>query len=188
LRREFGKTISWPSLAPADWSLAQSRGHRASGDTIGEPMVVFTDYECPACQRFETSVLPAVRRRYGDQFQVVYRHLPLSIHPHAVMAAVAAECAAQQGRFEEMHRVLFQRQSEFAREPWVAFASTAGVSDVDRFSGCLASQATKDIVANDAALAREMGISATPTLLLRGTRIPSISSVHIDSAFRHLPK
>jgi protein-disulfide isomerase len=72
-------------------------------------MIVFADFECPFCGRFTREVLPIIEQEYlsTGRLQLVYHHFPLPSHRNAVSAAVAADCAGQQGRFWDMHDKLF---------------------------------------------------------------------------------
>lgn len=96
----------------------------ASGAPIeGSPDVAvmileFSDFECPFCQRWYVDTLPEIRARVGDDVAIAFLHFPLTrIHPNAVMAHAAAECAGNQGKFWEMHDLLFERQGEWSRLP-----------------------------------------------------------------------
>ena len=84
------------------------------------PVVVleFSDFECPFCQRWYVDTLPGIRARVGDDVAIAFFHFPLTqIHPNAAMAHAAAECAGSQGKFWEMHDLLFERQGEWSSLP-----------------------------------------------------------------------
>ena len=84
------------------------------------PVVIleYSDFQCPFCQRWFTDVLPELEGRIGDELALAFAHFPLSqIHPNAEAAHAAAECAGEQGKFWEMHDLLFERQWEWERLP-----------------------------------------------------------------------
>lgn len=86
------------------------------------PVVVleFSDFECPFCQRWYVDTLPGIRARVGEDVAIAFFHFPLTqIHPNAAMAHAAAECAGSQGKFWEMHDLLFERQGEWSNLPGV---------------------------------------------------------------------
>jgi len=91
---------------------------------IGNPdapitIIEFSDFQCPFCARFYTQTLPLIHEEYIDlgKVKLVFRDYPIqSIHPNAVPAAVASECANEQGKFKEMHDMLFEKQNEWSRQ------------------------------------------------------------------------
>lgn len=96
----------------------------ASGAPIeGSPdaavmILEFSDFECPFCQRWYVDTLPRIRALVGEDVAIAFFHFPLTqIHPNAAMAHAAAECAGSQGKFWEMHDLLFERQGEWSRLP-----------------------------------------------------------------------
>lgn len=140
------------------------------GRLLGAPngrvsLVVFSDYECPACRGF-SKVVDSLRARYPDVLSVYYRHVPIPSHVHARPAALAAECAAAQGRFAEAHRVLFSDPDSNGIRPWSAFATQAGVRDVRAFETCIRDSSEIALVKKDEADATRLGVKVTPTLLL----------------------
>src|SRR6202035_4616072 len=90
------------------------KDHSLGPPTAPITIVEYGDYECPDCLNF-VPILEEVRKALGDRMRFVFRHFPRSsIHPHASIAAEAAEAAAEQGKFWEMHEALFKHQKEFA--------------------------------------------------------------------------
>ena len=100
-------------------------------------IVEFSDFQCPFCARVQP-VLEEVRKTYGDDVRIVYKHLPLSFHQHAEGAAQAAAAAAAQGKFWPMAEALFGHQSALSRAELPERARAAGL-DVARFALALAS-------------------------------------------------
>ena len=81
-------------------------------------IVEFSDFQCPFCQRWYLNTLPEIDRQIGDDVALVFLHFPITqLHPNAPTVHVAAECAGEQGKFWEMHDLLFDRQDEWSRLP-----------------------------------------------------------------------
>lgn len=144
----------------------------AGGTLLGNDapvrVVVFSDFECRYCARAATE-MREMRDRSGGRIALTFRHLPLeAIHPNAVAAALAAECAAEQGRFEAFHDYLFAHQQDIGVRPWAELARAAGVPDAAGFGRCVAEERYRDRVAADMQLAEELGVVGTPTYLVNG--------------------
>src|SRR5690242_1147921 len=103
------------------------RDHALGSPAAPITIVEYGDYECPDCLNAVPIVLE-LRRRLGDELRFVFRHFPQnSIHPHASAAAEAAEAAAEQGKFWEMHQALFVHQSQLAEVDFGHLALTLGL-------------------------------------------------------------
>ena len=180
VRREFfppAAAAAGPSLEPrrvADGAALAAEG-RVMGDARAPVRVVeFSDFQCPYCAEFART-LRAVRDRHPGVVSIVYRHLPLdAIHPHARAAALAAECAGEQGRFEALHDALFAGQAGIGTRPWEAFAREAAVPDSAAFTRCMAEGRLLARVDRDAAAARAAGMDVTPTLVIGDTLRPGV--------------
>jgi Na+/H+ antiporter NhaA len=132
-------------------------------------LVEFGDYECGFCARV-TGVGRAVRERFGDQLRYVFRHLPLGgVHENAELAAIAAEAAGQQGRFWEMHEMMFDHQDALELEDLIGYADAIGL-DVERFVRDLEDDNVAARVRADVASAEESGVHGTPTFFIQGRR------------------
>jgi protein-disulfide isomerase len=151
-----------------DWRRYAAQGHRAGPAAAPVDIVVFSDFQCPAC-RMLAGYLDAIRMEFPDQVAVVRRHAPLAIHPYAVAAAQASECAARQGRFEQFHDALFQAQASIGTLPWDRFAQVAGVPDTEAFDRCMAETGPVAALARDTTDARGLRLNSTPTFLINGT-------------------
>ncbi|MEU7057452.1 Na+/H+ antiporter NhaA [Streptomyces sp. NPDC046197] len=132
-------------------------------------LVEYGDYECPYCGLAE----PVVRELladFGDDVRYVWRHLPLTdVHPNAQLAAEAAEAAARQGRYWQMHDILISHQGDL--RPWdlLRHAGRVGL-DMDRFREDLRDRVGADRVAEDVESADLSGVSGTPTFFVNGRR------------------
>lgn len=132
-------------------------------------LVEYGDYECPDCGHlFE--IIQELRSRATGRFRLVYRHYPLSgAHPHALEAAEAAEAAAAQGRFWEMHKLLFQHQTALKHTDLLTYAGQLGL-DVDRFRRELEDKVYEEHVREDFRRGVQNGVYGTPALFLNGVR------------------
>jgi Na+/H+ antiporter NhaA len=146
-------------------------------------MVEYGDFECPYCGRAEP-VVRELLQEFGD-VRYVWRHLPLSdVHPNARLAAEAAEAAANQGAFWEMHDLLFQHQDALGPEDLVGYAGQLGL-DTDRFADDLRKHAGSARVADDIDSADLSGVSGTPTFFINGMRHYGAYDIEALSAAVH---
>src|SRR5438874_3751733 len=138
--------------------------------TVDAPVTVveYGDFECPYCGQAEP-VVRELLREFGD-VSYVWRHLPLSdVHPRAELAAEAAEAAADQGAFWEMHDLLLDHQDALAPKDLVRYAEQLGL-DVERFTDHLRDHAGAGRVSEDVDSADLSGVSGTPTFFINSRR------------------
>ena len=138
------------------------------GPPHGGPVVLeYGDFECPSCAQAH----PAIRvlmERFGHRFRFVFRHFPIAeLHPHAVRAAEAAEAAAAQGRFWEMHDRLFEHRHHLGDADLHAHAAALGL-DLARFDAEMADEVYLQRVQEHLASGRASGIRSTPGLFVDG--------------------
>lgn len=143
------------------------------GTTSAAVVVVqYADFECPFSASTSQHILPQLFREYVDSGKVqwVFKNLPLPQHKLAFGAAVAAECAARQNKFWQMHDALFADPKKLSPERLAETATSLGL-DSKRFQACIRDQdgAAEQAVRNDVLSARQMGVTNTPTLIV-GTR------------------
>lgn len=131
-------------------------------------LVEYLDFECPFCAR-ATGLAIAVRRHFGDRLRYVARHLPLSVHPHAELAAMAAESAGLQGRFWEMHDLLFEHFDQLELEDLAGYAADLGL-DTEEFLRHLDDDRVARRLQRDVASAEASGVRGTPTFFVNGLR------------------
>ena len=166
------------------WAAARFRGERTAGlpVVLSEPvdpardhirgrvdapltLVEYGDFECPFCGR-ATGVVHELRELFGEDLRYVFRHLPLTdVHPCAEIAARAAEAAAAQGRFWEMHDVLFRHQSELTVPDLLGYAGQLDL-DVEAFAHALDDEDLARRVREDVASADASGARGTPTFFV----------------------
>ena len=150
-------------LAPLDEKVDHVRG-----SPVGHLVIEYGDYECPY-SRQAFHAIEQVEKQLGGNMQFAFRHFPLTgIHPHALAAAAAAEAAALQGRFWDMHELLFHRQKALEDGDLLEYAAQFGLNvavfDRDRASIAVADRIRRD-VDSDLASGQVVG---TPTLFIDG--------------------
>ncbi|MEO8601569.1 MAG: thioredoxin domain-containing protein [bacterium] len=144
-------------------------GNSATKGPADAPITIveFSDYQCPYCARSEP-LIGQVLAAYPAQTRFVYKQFPLvSIHPQAMPAALAAVAAGRQGKFWEMHDLLFANQRALSPEQIREYARKAGL-DLTKFDADLASDEVKAAVQEDMALAQRVGVRGTPSLFVNG--------------------
>ncbi|MBC8087073.1 MAG: thioredoxin domain-containing protein [Phycisphaerae bacterium] len=166
----------------ANWAQVSGAGNRIGPGASTMQIVIFSDYQCPSCAVVHAELVQ-FQNRFANDVSIIYRHFPLeAIHPFARDAALTAECAASQDRFESYSTALFQVQDSIGIKPWFAFASEAGVPDGRAFAQCVAQQQGKSRVAADIAAGQSVSLDATPTLIVNGTLYPSpLSTVELEA-------
>ena len=139
--------------------------------SLNSPVVLveYGDFECPHCRRARHTV-NQLRKELGQNLCFVFRHFPLSqIHPHAEGAAEAAEAAAAQGRFWEMHEALFDHQDDLEDQSLSEYAARIGI-DVKRFAMDLEEGKFTPRVREDFMSGVRSGVNGTPTFFINGRR------------------
>jgi Na+/H+ antiporter NhaA len=132
-------------------------------------LVEFADFECPFCGR-ATGLARELRARFGDDLRYAIRQLPLiDVHPHAELAAQATEEAAVQGKFWEMHDILFKHQDALELEDLLGYAGEIGL-DVEQMAEALADGRHAERVRKDVVSADLSGARGTPTFFVNGRR------------------
>jgi protein-disulfide isomerase len=132
-------------------------------------LVEYGDYECPHCGR-AYPVVKAIQRHFGRRLRFVFRNFPLAeAHPHAAHAAEAAEAAGDQGRFWEMHDILFEHQQALDDRQLVEYARALGL-DTSRLQHDLETDAHRKRVREDFMSGLRSGVNGTPTFFINGTR------------------
>lgn len=136
----------------------------------GEPTLeIYSDFQCPYCGQLAAPV-EQLRKVAGDRVRVVFRHFPLSFHADAALAHRAAAAAAEQGKFWEMHDLLFANQGALKKDNLLAYAGRIGL-ELNRFARDLEDPRLEAIVERDRAAGTLLGVSGTPTMFLNGKRV-----------------
>lgn len=154
-----------PKLTPAVGADDHTQGLPDAKVTLVE----YGDYECPHCRQVQP-IIAALRMRFGERLRYVFRHFPLNtMHPNAQAAAEAAEAAAAQGRFWEMHTLLFEHQGALDRRHLVVYATELGL-DIERFEQELDEKVYAERVQRDFLSGVRSGANGTPSFFLNGIR------------------
>jgi protein-disulfide isomerase len=145
------------------------RDHTIGPDTAPVTLLEYGDYQCPFCGAAH-GVLKQLLTIAGDRVRYAYRHFPLTqIHPHAQQAAEAAEAAAAQGRFWEMHDLLFEHQDRLGVRDLLGYASELQL-DLARFATELESHSFLPRIREDFMSGIRSGVNGTPTFFVNGVR------------------
>lgn len=153
---------------PAKAYAVNTKGSPAKGGAANAAvtLVEFSDFQCPFCSRV-TGTLDQIEKAYGDKVRIVFKHLPLRMHSRAPMAHAASEAANRQGKFWEMHDLIFENQRDLSEAAYVRYAGEIGL-DVDQFKKDMVSASVKARVDADAAEAAKLGVTGTPGFFVNG--------------------
>jgi protein-disulfide isomerase len=167
LRKQYAVHVS---LEPPRFAVTADADDPARGPADAPVTIVeFSDYQCPYCVRAQQTIEDVVAK-YKGRVRLVFRDFPLSIHPNAVPAAIAADCARAHGKYWEMARAMFGDQSRLAPPDLAHTAATLGM-DSTAFRACMESPESRTEVDHDTADGRALGISGTPTFYVNGIMI-----------------
>jgi len=137
-------------------------------------LIEYSDFQCPACGSYYP-IVKKVTEDLGAKVRFAYRHFPLPQHKNAKLAATVAEAAGKQGKFWEMHDLIFQNQSDWSEEKNAAilfakYAQDIGL-DLARFQTDIASDDIKAKIENDYKSGVKAGVNSTPSFFLNGKKI-----------------
>lgn len=128
-------------------------------------ILAFFDASCPFCKEVMPT-LERLSRKYRKSLGIAQRHLPLESHVGAYQAAMAMECAREQGKFEIMRTALLTLQDQQSKEDILRYASQANIADLDSFKECLEQARHKARIDEDLAIANELGLDGTPGFVI----------------------
>ncbi len=141
------------------------RDHSQGPATAAIVLVQYGDYECPYTRQ-STTVVRAIQQQLGDQLRFVFRNFPLTeIHPHALHAALAAEAAAAQGKFWQMHDYIFHHQHTLADSDLEQFAEAVGL-DMQQYARAMAEQRALARIEEDVEGGERSRVQGTPTFFI----------------------
>lgn len=149
----------------------------SSTEPRGEAQTVqilkYSDYQCPACKAY-IPLQEQLEREFGDLVEIEYRYFPLSGHQYAHLAARSAEAARNQGKYEEMHDLIFDNQETWstggAEEHFISYAEQLDL-DMEQFQEDVESDEVHEIVDRQKAEGERRTVSATPTFFINGQKI-----------------
>lgn len=154
----------------------QASNHTDGKGAEGVTLVEYGDFECPACGGYYP-ILKQLKQDYGDKFTFQFRHFPLTqIHPNAMAAHRAAEAAGKQGKFWEMHDLLYENQQTWRGQRsnpaliFESFAQQIGLN-MDQYKQDVASPETNAVINADIKKGQELDVSSTPTFFLNDKKI-----------------
>lgn len=146
-------------------------------------MLVFSDFECPACKGFHQSVLPKISSTTKSRLNIVYLSYPLSYHKSALPAAGVAECLHKQGNLTKWGDLIFDKQDSLGVKSWSSFAQEAGFADTTGITECANNPRSIAKVEAAKKLVERFGVLGTPTIISNGWLFPNVPSAsRIDSA------
>src|SRR5438477_6926450 len=162
-------------------ALAATRGEVRPANALGPanaPVTIefFSDLQCPQCARYEP-IVKSLKTEFGDKVRMVLRHFPLNTHEHAVLAACAAEAAANQGKFWQMAEALYKTQWMWASAPaprtiLMDQAKNLGL-DLDQFQKDLDGTECRERIDADGAYRLGLGVKTAPAVLINGFNVPN---------------
>lgn len=166
LKVRHGRVVlAQPALPSEPIALDNAALKGDRGATVA--LILYSDFFCPACATFARETLPAIDGRYVETGRVLlaFRHFPIAGPPFlAFKTAEAVTCAGRQGKFWQMHDLLFQGQQPLSEDDLRQLASRVG-ADAEPFAQCLNGGATRDVHL-DAGSALALGFAATPALVI----------------------
>jgi protein-disulfide isomerase len=143
------------------------RDHSQGPSTAALTLVQYGDYECPYTRQ-STTVVRAIQQQLRDQLRFVFRNFPLTeIHPHALHAALAAEAAAAQGKFWQMHDSIFHHQHTLEDADLEQFAEAVGL-DLQQYARDMTEQRALARIEEDVDGGERSGVQGTPTFFING--------------------
>ena len=170
-----GGSTGDPNEPPAKVKVEVSKDDHVLGDPKAKVTIVeFSDFQCPFCRTFWSDTYTKIKSQYIDtgKVKIVYKHFPLEFHPMALPSALASECAAEQGKFWEMHDKIFQEQDkqgqgtvQFNLESLKKWAGEIGL-DTNKFNNCLDSGKYSNEVSKDLSDATSSGGQGTPYFVI----------------------
>jgi protein-disulfide isomerase len=160
-------TTEWEAVLATP--VTEERDHIQGPPDAPVTLLEYGDYECPYCGA-AYPIIKDVQARMGDRLRFVFRNFPITTsHPHAEQAAEAAEAAGAQGRFWEMHDVLYENQKRLGDDDLRAYAQGIGL-DLERFDKELAEHVHAPRVREDFMSGVRSGVNGTPTFFINGAR------------------
>ncbi len=148
--------------------LTQGKSYAKGPENAPVVIYQFSEFQCPFCAKVEPTI-KQVEEAYGDKVRIIFKNRPLSFHADAKLASEAALAAGAQGKFWEMHEILFANQKSLKREALIEYATQLGL-DVAKFTADLDNHTYAAQVEAEIADAEKAGASGTPTFVINGKK------------------
>lgn len=165
----FALSRPTPKVVIPKETLIPNSAHTIGSSSASAYLVEFSDFQCPACGTFEPTV-KSLTTKYADRLLFSYRHFPLPQHTEGQPAAMVAEAAGKQGKFWEMHALLFKNQKSLSETMYIDLAKQLDLNMVtfekDRKDSSLSA-----ILSADTNSGTSIGVNATPTFFLNGVKL-----------------
>ncbi|TGL77379.1 DsbA family protein [Leptospira yasudae] len=169
LRNEYNISVKVKELPPLRDEILTGNNPSIGPEKAKVTIVEFSDFECPFCKRSQ-DVNVQLRAKYKDQIRWVFRDYPLSFHPNAMFAHIAANCASPQGKYWEFFNVLFNNSGNLPKERVLDLARGTGL-DMKAFSQCVNDAKIRKEVEEDMAEGEKYGVSGTPAFFINGIMV-----------------
>ncbi|AAN49337.1 thioredoxin domain-containing protein [Leptospira interrogans] len=170
LRNQYNISVKVKELPPLrDNTILAGNNPSIGPENAKVTVIEFSDFECPFCKRSQ-SVNSQLREKYKDQIRWVFRDYPLSFHPNAMFAHIAANCSASQGKYWEFFKVLFDNSGNLPKDRVLDLARGLGL-DMKVFSQCVNDSEVRKEVEADMAEGEKYGVSGTPAFFINGVMI-----------------
>ncbi len=152
----------------------EATAQQQTSSTAKVTIVEYSDYQCPACAYYHP-IVDSLKQEFGDDLSVEYKYFPLNSHQYAALAARAAEAARNQGKFLEMHNMLFENQQQWSssNNPISSIINYARELDLDmdKFRQELNAAETQQIVMEEKQEGIQRGVNSTPTFYINGEKL-----------------
>ena len=162
-------TAAAPEAAAADVPAVTDADHIRGNADAKVVLIEYSDFECPFCSRHHPNMLKLMEE-FPDDVAWVYRHFPLSFHPEAFPAAVASECASEQGKFWEYADALFENQDDLDEDYYPTLAAELGLNTTT-FQSCVDSGKYDDLIEASTSAGGAAGVNGTPATFVNGELI-----------------
>lgn len=163
--------------------LSQATAQNNSDEEAAVTIIEYSDYQCPACAYYHPFV-KKIKEKFGDQVKLDLRFFPLNSHQFAALAARAAQSAKNQGKFREMHNLLYENQQRWSQSGnptpiFVNFARDLNL-DIEQFKSDLNSAETQKTVMQEKQEGVSKGVNSTPTFFIDGEQIQRLPRTYAD--------
>ncbi len=165
----FALSRPTPKVVLPRETLMPVTAHVTGNSSASAYLVEFSDFQCPACGTFEPTV-ESLLAKYSDRLAFSYRHFPLPQHSEGIPAALAAEAAGKQGKFWEMHNLLFKNQKSLSDSIYTSLAKELDLNLI-AFEKDRKDSSISAIISADTDSGTAIGINATPTFFLNGVKL-----------------